>query len=132
MDPLNSEFILVETSHGESSFRPGDVVEGTVRWQFAEPPEEIELRLFWSTEGRGDQDLEVVETVPFENPGAMDRRTFRLHLPQGPYSFSGKLITLTWGLEALAQPGDRVGSFHLTLSPTGEEIRLHQDSSEIS
>ena len=132
MDQLNSEFILVETSHGECSFRPGDVVEGTVRWQFAEPPEEIELRLFWATEGRGDEDLEVVETVPFENPGAMDRRTFRMRLPQGPYSFSGKLITLTWGLEALAQPGDRAGSVQITLSPTGEEIRLHQSSSETS
>lgn len=120
------EFILVETDHGATSFRPGDVVEGTVRWQLPEPPEEIELRLFWSTEGRGTQDLEVVETVPFANPGALDRRTFRVRLPEGPYSFSGKLITLTWGLEAVAHPGERSGGMQITLSPTGEEIRLHR------
>ena len=120
------EFILVETHDGTTSFRPGDTVEGTVRWQLPEPPEGIELRLFWSTAGKGDQDLEVVETVPFGNPGAQDRRTFRVRLPEGPYSFSGKLITLSWALEAVAQPGDRSAHVELVVSPTGEELRLHR------
>jgi hypothetical protein len=119
------EFILVETSDGTTSFRPGDMVEGTVRWHFAEAPREVELRLFWHTEGRGDQDVDVVQTVPFANPGAVDRRTFRIPLPEGPYSFSGKLITLAWGLEAVARPGDWSGRAGITLSPTGEEILLH-------
>lgn len=118
------EFILVETNDGVTTFRPGDVVEGTVRWQRASPPVEVELRLFWYTEGRGDQDVGVVQTVPFDNPAAVDRRTFRVTLPEGPYSFSGKLITLAWGLEAVAQPGDWSGRAGITLSPTGEEIRL--------
>ena len=120
------EFILVETRDGTTSFRPGDVVEGTVRWQLPEPPEEIELRLFWSTEGKGDQDLELMQTVPFGNPGALDCRTFRVRLPEGPYSFSGKLITLRWALEVVAQPGDHAGNLFLTVSPTGEEIQLHR------
>lgn len=118
------EFILVETNDGATSFRPGDVVEGTVRWQRASPPVVVELRLFWYTEGRGDQDVGVVQTVPFANPAAVDRRTFRVSLPEGPYSFSGKLITLAWSLEAVAQPGDWSGRIGITLSPTGEEIRL--------
>ena len=118
------EFILVETHDGATSFRPGDVVEGTVRWQLPSAPRKIELRLFWCTEGKGDQDVGVVETVPFANPGAADRRAFRVRLPEGPYSFSGKLITLSWGLEAVSQPGDRAGRVGITLSPTGEEIRL--------
>ncbi|HJX27404.1 MAG TPA: hypothetical protein VJ885_05795 [Thermoanaerobaculia bacterium] len=121
-----NEFILVETNDGATSFRPGDVVEGTVRWQFAEAPGEVELRLFWHTEGRGDQDLDVVQTVPFANPGAVDRRSFRVRLPEGPYSFSGKLITLAWGLEAVAQPDGWSGGIPIVLSPTGEEIRLHK------
>jgi hypothetical protein len=120
------EFIQVETHGGTVSFRPGDLIEGTVRWQLAEPPEEIELRLFWSTEGKGDQDLEVVATVPFENPGALDCHTFRVRLPEGPYSFSGKLITLRWALEVVSQPGDHAGNLFLTVSPTGEEIQLHR------
>lgn len=120
------EFILVETDDGRTSFRPGDWIEGTVRWQLPKPPERIDLRLFWSTEGKGDQDLAVVETVPFDIPGAQDRRTFRMRAPEGPYSFSGRLITLHWALEAVAEPGDEAGSFFITISPTGEEIRLHR------
>ena len=120
------EFILVETHDGANAFRPGDTVEGTVRWQLPEPPESIELRLFWSTSGKGDQDLEVMEMVPFGSPGAQDRRTFRVRLPEGPYSFSGKLITLTWALEAVAQPGDRAAHVEITMSPTGEELQLQR------
>jgi hypothetical protein len=120
------EFIRVETDGGATAFQPGDLVEGTVRWQFENPPEQIELRLFWSTEGKGDQDVEVMETVPFASPGAMDRRTFRVRLPQGPYSFSGKLITLRWALEAVAQPGDHAGSLFLTVAPAGAEIQLYR------
>ncbi len=120
------ELIQVETVDGTTSFRPGETVEGTVRWQLPEPPEGVELRLFWSTEGKGDQDLQVVETVPFADPAAQDRRAFRIRLPEGPYSFSGKLITLNWALEAVAQPGEEAGSLAITVSPTGEEIRLHR------
>lgn len=119
------EFILVETHDGTTSFRPGDTVEGTVRWQLAEAPESIELRLFWSTQGKGDQDVAVVETIPFDNPGAQDRRTFRMRLPAGPYSFSGRLITLSWALEAVALPKENAGNLSLVISPAGEEIRLH-------
>jgi len=120
------ELIQVETVDGTTSFRPGETVEGTVRWQLPEPPEGVELRLFWSTEGKGDQDLQVVETIPFADPAAEDRRAFRIRLPEGPYSFSGKLITLNWALEAVAQPGEEAGSLAITVSPTGEEIRLHR------
>jgi hypothetical protein len=120
------ELIQVETSDGNTSFRPGDWIEGTVRWQLPMPPEQIELRLFWSTEGKGDEDLAVVETVPFDIPGAQDRRTFRIRAPEGPYSFSGKLITLRWALEAVAEPGEEASSVFITISPTGEEIRLHR------
>jgi len=120
------ELIQVETVDGTTSFRPGDAIEGTVRWQLPEPPEAVELRLFWSTEGKGDQDLQVVEVVPFASPAAQDRRAFHIRLPEGPYSFSGKLITLGWALEAVAQPGEQAGSLAITVSPTGEEIRLYR------
>jgi len=120
------ELIQVETVDGRTAFRPGDWIEGTVRWQLPKPPKTIELRLFWSTEGRGDQDLTVVETVPFESPDAQDQRAFRIRTPEGPYSFSGRLITLNWALEAVAEPGDEAGSFFITVSPTGEEIQLNR------
>jgi hypothetical protein len=116
--------IQVETRDGVTSFRPGDEVEGTVRWRLDQPPQTIELRLFWYTEGKGDQDVGVVETIPLADPGVEDRRPFRFRLPLGPYSFSGKLISLLWAVEAVAEPGDTAGRLEITVSPTGREIVL--------
>jgi hypothetical protein len=116
--------LQVEIRDGYTSFRPGDVVEGTVSWQLEPGPAEVEARLFWYTRGKGDQDVGVVEMLPYANPAPTDRRPFRFRLPEGPYSFSGKLISLVWAIEAVAQPGDVAGRAEITVSPTGDEIHL--------
>lgn len=116
--------IEVQIRDGYTAFRPGDVVEGTVRWQLEPGPTEIETRLFWYTLGKGDQDIGIVETIPYANPAPTESRQFRFRLPEGPYSFSGKLISLAWAVEVVAQPGDVAGRAEITVSPTGDEIRL--------
>lgn len=122
---MTQERIEVATQGGNTSFYPEDVVEGTVSWQFDRDPEHVELRLFWSTRGKGEQDQEIVQILPFAMPRSQDHRPFRLHLPEGPWSFSGKLISLAWALELVAEPGARAGRLEITLSPTGREILLH-------
>lgn len=119
------DWIQVDTADGRLSFLPGETVEGVASWHLDPPLESVELRLFWYTEGKGDQDVQIVETVSFGQPGADDRRAFRVRLPAGPYSFSGKLISLTWALEVVAEPGTRAGRALLVVSPTGREILLH-------
>ena len=116
--------IEVTIQDGYTSFRPGDVVEGTVMWQLDPPPSEVEARLFWFTRGKGMRDIVIVETIPYHSPARMDRRAFRFQLPAGPYSFSGKLISLVWAIEVVAQPGDTSGRTEITVSPTGDEIQL--------
>ena len=118
------EWIQVETRDGATAFAPGEVVEGTVAWQFERPARSVELRLFWFTRGKGDQDVGVVSTVPFPDPALQDRRSFRIYLPAGPFSFSGKLISLLWALEVVAEPGSRAGRLEITVSPTRREILL--------
>lgn len=115
--------IQVEIRDGYTAFRPGDVVEGTVLWQLEPGPSEVEARLFWYTRGKGDQDVGIVETIPYAQPAPTDRRQFRFRLPDGPYSFSGKLISLEWAIEVVAQPGDVAGRAMITVSPTGDELR---------
>lgn len=119
------EWIQVDTADGRLSFLPGETVEGVASWHLDAPPASVEVRLFWYTEGKGDQDLRIVHTVQLERPEADDRRAFQVQLPAGPYSFSGKLISLTWALEVVAEPGSRAGRTPLVLSPTGREILLH-------
>jgi len=52
----------------------------------------------------------------------MDRREFRFRLPEGPYSFSGKLISLLWAIEVVASPGDMAGRAGIVVSPSGREV----------
>jgi hypothetical protein len=52
------------------------------------------------------------------------RRAFRFVVPEEPYSFSGKLISLTWALEAVAQPGERMGRRELVVGPGAREVVL--------
>jgi hypothetical protein len=116
------ERMTIEIPDGANAFLPGETVEGTASWQLERPAETLELRLFWYTEGKGDQDVGVVSTVPFANPSLQDRRPFRVTLPEGPISFSGKLISLSWALELVAEPGDRASRLEITVSPTRREI----------
>jgi hypothetical protein len=124
LDGGSIERIEIATVSGDTAFRPGDVLAGRVSWQLAEAPESAEVRLFWYTAGRGTQDVGVVSTVPLAAPAAEDRRDFELRLPDGPYSFSGRLISLLWAVEVVLQPGPRAGRLELVLSPTGQEIVL--------
>jgi hypothetical protein len=117
-------WLQIEMCDGVTAFHPGDEIEGTVRWRLDPAPQRLEVRLFWYTRGKGDQDVGVVETLPFDNPGIEERRSFRFRLPAGPYSFSGKLISLLWAIEAVAEPGSASERCEITVSPTGREIVL--------
>lgn len=118
----------IEIAEGRRVFAPGDEIAGTVTWQLPAPPEAAELRLHWRTEGKGTQDVEVVARESFDGPGDRDRRPFRFRLPEGPYSFSGKLISLVWGLELVTDPHrgseEMLVLVEITVSPTGAELRL--------
>jgi hypothetical protein len=118
------EWMRIETRDGLTAFLPGETVEGTLGWHFDGPARSVELRLFWYTEGKGDQDVGVVAAAPYGNPGTEGIREFRFRLPEGPYSFSGKLISLCWALEAVAEPGPRAERLPITVSPTRQEIVL--------
>jgi hypothetical protein len=116
----------IEIRDGRMAFLPGETLSGTAERVLEDSPKSVELRLYWQTSGKGRPDVEVAAVVPFEHPGSLDRREFRLTLPAGPYSFSGKLVSLAWGLELLALPAGEVERAELTISPTGESVRLHR------
>ena len=116
--------IQVETRDGITSFRPGDDVSGRASWQLDRQPDEVVARLFWYTQGKGTQDIVVVQEETFPAPGAQDQRKFSFRLPEGPFSFSGSLISLIWAVEVVAMPGEESGRVEFTVSPTGDEIRI--------
>ena len=109
---------------GRTGFRPGEILESQASWSLSAMPERVEARLLWYTQGKGSQDVAVVARFPFEAPQAADRREFRLTLPSGPYSFSGQLISLSWAIEVVAEPGETSGRAELVLAPHGEEVQI--------
>lgn len=123
-EPREDPQLSIELEDGRTVYRPGERVTGVVRWELDSDPTDVVLRLFWFTEGRGTRDVEVVAEERFDAPGREDRRSFELRLPEGPYSFSGRLISLIWALELIADPGDRTTRRMLTVGPDGREVRL--------
>ena len=105
-------------------FSPRDAVSGRVSWSLAEVPQSVELRLGWSTEGKGTKDCEIVQTLSFQPLRTNESRDFKLVLPEGPYSFSGKLISLKWALEAEVAPSGETAGEDIVLSPFAEEVLL--------
>lgn len=114
--------LRIEPTDGRTAFTPGQPLSGQASWRVERAPASAELRLFWYTSGKGTQDVGVVDTVVFAAPRADDRRDFTLVLPPEPYSFSGKLISLSWALELIVEPGSHVERRELVLSPTGREV----------
>lgn len=116
--------IAVTLNGDAAAFLPGDVVTGKVAWDLPHPPKSIDLVLFWYTTGKGIRDVGEVAQEKVASSLRQGEHSFSFTLPQAPYSFSGKLITLTWAVEAVVHPGKEDARVEFVLSPTGEEVRL--------
>jgi len=114
----------LSTETGGTWFRPGETIAGNASWRLDEEAEAIEVRLFWYTTGKGSQDVGVVQTRQIYRPERDGNRPFRLAVPRGPYSFSGKLITLAWAIEVVALPSGETERLDLVMGPTPVEIEL--------
>lgn len=106
-----------------ASFVPGESVSGTATWELETDPQSIELRLFWYTTGKGDQDLDVVQRLVFA-PSRHGTESFQLDLPRRPFSFSGKLISVIWAVELVAHPGEFTERLEIIIGPQRREVRV--------
>jgi hypothetical protein len=116
--------ISVATSDGRAAFQPGEEISVDLDWDLDEAPEAIELRLVWNTAGKGTTDLEVVRTQRIEAPPARDHHRLSLILPRSPYSFSGKLVSVVWALEAVALPQETSARMEIVIAPRATEVAL--------
>lgn len=105
-------------------FAPGGELHGRASWALAGTATALEIRLFWYTAGKGTVEVGVVAVRRLEKPAAEGASDFAFRLPALPFSFSGKLITLTWAVEFVVLPGDRAARAEFVLSPHGHELVL--------
>jgi hypothetical protein len=122
----------ISTELDNLTFVPGDRLRGHVEWTglpSSDRPQKdkVELRLFHYTSGKGTRDIDIIDTRNFDNPASSPRRDFEFKLPDGPPSFSGKLISLIWALELVIKIDGEEFTEHLDiqLTPTGTEIDLY-------
>ena len=116
--------LVIDLDNQRTSFHPGDTMKGSVAWELDEEATFAEIRLFWMTRGKGDDDIGVADRVRFDAPAQAAAHRFEFDLPSEPYSFSGKLISLIWSLELSVMPSDDATRTEIVISPTREEIRL--------
>jgi len=119
MSELNLRLLEARTD-----FRPGEDVRGTASWILETPPERIEVRLFWYTEGKGDQDVGIAHSKRLSSTALDGSEEFVLTVPDGPLSFSGQLISLYWALELVALPGEETFRQPIVVSHTDRPILL--------
>lgn len=116
--------LTLKLSDDRRELTPGERIAGSISWRLDRSAKAIEVRLFWYTVGKGTQDVGIVDLRRIESPAMAGNESFAFTLPAGPYSFSGKLITLRWSVEAVLLPGNEAATEELSLSPQGREILL--------
>ena len=114
----------LETADGRSWFKPGELIVGRASWYLDKEVDAIEIRLFWYTSGKGSRDVGVERTLRIERPDTSGYRDFSFPAPEGPYSFSGKLITLQWSIEVVVLPNGETERFDLGIGPRPIEVDL--------
>jgi hypothetical protein len=118
------KYVQISVDDDSTSFRPGENLGGTARWQLEESVKSIEIRLFFFTQGKGTSDVEVIESIPIDSPPMSGSQRFDWRLPQSPYSFSGKLISLIWAIEVVLLPSGESETYQFQMTPNGKEIVL--------
>ena len=120
----------IELHDGKTTFAPGERVDGRIEWSLDADPKALEISLLWYTSGKGTRDARVVHSKRIDRPGSSGSDQFSFTLPSGPYSFSGKLISLIWALELTCTPGHETARKEIVVSPTGREILLTSVASQ--
>jgi hypothetical protein len=116
--------LAIEFENHRKSFEPGEEISVMLSWDLQSPPDAIELRAVWNTEGKGSTDVGVERSVVIDSPNSSDTRRMSFTLPEAPYSFSGHLISLVWALELVVKPSEQSCRKEFTMAPGASEVIL--------
>ncbi len=111
---------VIRLDAGRPAFRPGDTISGRLHWSLTGARKKLSLRLFWFTAGRGTVDVNVVAEHDIIAPAESGEESFALQVPpQGPLSIAGRLVSVSWALELVAEPGGVIERLDLVIGPDG-------------
>lgn len=111
------------TNAGPQHFRQGDAVRVTAAWELERVPKSVEVRLLYTTHGKGTTDTVVVASEINESPPAGGRWDVSLTIPaDAPPSYDGRLLSIRWAAEAVTDKAKEIAEAELVVSPTGRAI----------
>lgn len=107
---------------GSRAFRPGQKVYVDVGWNLTTQPEWMQLRLVWTTTGKGNEEIELASSETFEPKSKRGTHRLLVTLPERPYSFSGQLVSIVWAFELVALPTRESLRVVFVMGPGGREV----------
>jgi hypothetical protein len=116
----------LELTLEKAIYQPGEIVRGRARWNLPKFTGSIEARLFFFTEGKGDQDLKVSGLGILNQKSASGEAPFEFQLPEAPVSMHGKFLSVFWAVEVLHIGGSRSVKIPIIVSPIGKEVELDE------
>ena len=88
-----------------------------VIWLCEQKPGRITVSLVWMTRSPELSELHVIDSITYNDLALQGAREFKTKLPVGPYSFSGNLFSLIWGVQALVEPSGHSLFKEISVSP---------------
>jgi hypothetical protein len=108
---------------GRKRFQPYEVIEGKVKYDLNRPSSEITVDLVWTTMGKGTTDDYRADSSVISTGGSTrGEGKFRLNAPAGPYSFSGKLVSVIWMISCGTESDTEIAEKEIIISPVGSEL----------
>ena len=109
----------------DANYLPNTKIVGYLNWQGIKQVDRIEVRLIWYTQGKGDRDFHIAATQTISTPTPNGESDFVFETPSRPFSFSGKLISLSWAIEVVEFPRLDATRKEIIISKTGKEVSLY-------
>src|SRR5262245_10729919 len=117
--------ITIVLKGSTNQYRPEQKIYGTVHWNLPQSSEQIELSLLWYTIRPGPLEhlrlvgggSTMVDSLLIQSPLQIASQDFEFSIPIGPYTYTGKLFSIIWGVLAVSKPDNTKSSIHLTVHP---------------
>lgn len=117
----------VRLHNPQAVYAAGEMIAGVVSWdKMPTDDRQLSIRLIWYTSGKGTRDFSTVDSIEHDFESNSRSPAFEFVAPHRPLSFSGKLISLQWAVEAVWMPTRQSARAEFVLSTSGTMIELQE------
>jgi hypothetical protein len=113
--------INLKIKDDKNKFLPGNEIQGEVMFRLSCTPAKIVVILYWFTDGTVSNIMQELEFYPVDSFGVLP---FKFKLPITPYSYSGKLFSISWEIEAYSVSPEERCAWPFIMSPYDTEGEL--------